>query len=114
MRCAAAHLRRDDARRWTKSTPPPALEDGLGGPGSTEPASIEGLNAGCSGGPGGKGSNGGGGSGGHSLGIPYRGKPPPSSGFSVETGGPAVAGGGTGAGNGGAAGIKMDTLEFAP
>ncbi|WP_129349798.1 PGRS family protein [Sorangium cellulosum] len=88
---------------------------GLGGPGGTVPAGIEGLNPGCSGGPGGKGGNGGnggGGLGGHSLGIAYRGKPPPSSGFTVETG--EAGPGGTGADDSGAAGVKADTLEFAP
>ncbi|MGK4003706.1 PGRS family protein [Sorangium sp. So ce1036] len=88
---------------------------GLGGPGGTVPAGIEGLHPGCSGGPGGKGGNGGnggGGLGGHSLGIAYRGKPPPSSGVSVETG--EAGPGGTGAGDSGAAGVKADTLEFAP
>ncbi|AUX24125.1 uncharacterized protein SOCEGT47_046610 [Sorangium cellulosum] len=88
---------------------------GLGGPGGTVPAGIEGLQPGCSGGPGGKGGNGGnggGGLGGHSLGIAYRGKPPPSRGFSVETG--EAGPGGTGAGDGGAAGLRADTQEFAP
>jgi hypothetical protein len=87
---------------------------GLGGIGGTLPTGVEDLKAGCSGGPGGKGGNGGnggGGIGGHSLGIAFRGTPPPSGGFSITTGEPGP--GGNGDGDSAATGIKADTQEFA-
>lgn len=53
------------------------------------------LNPGCSGGPGGRGGNGGnggGGQGGHSLGIAFRGTPPPSEGVVIEHGAAGLGG----------------------
>lgn len=87
---------------------------GLGGLGGTLPTGVEDLKAGCAGGPGGKGGNGGiggGGIGGHSLGIAFRGTPPPASGLTIATGEPGN--GGNGDGDSAAAGIKADTQEFA-
>ncbi|WP_437896214.1 PGRS family protein [Sorangium sp. So ce124] len=87
---------------------------GLGGLGGTLPTGVEDLKAGCSGGPGGKGGNGGnggGGLGGHSLGIAFRGTPPPASGLTITTGEPGP--GGNGDGDSAATGIKADTQEFA-
>ncbi|WP_437296031.1 PGRS family protein [Sorangium sp. So ce426] len=87
---------------------------GLGGLGGTLPTGVEDLKAGCAGGPGGKGGNGGiggGGIGGHSLGIAFRGTPPPATGLTITTGEPGP--GGNGDGDSAAAGIKADTQEFA-
>ncbi|WP_437713050.1 PGRS family protein [Sorangium sp. So ce448] len=87
---------------------------GIGGPGGTVPDGIQSLNAGCAGGPGGKGGIGGiggGGIGGHSLGIAFRGSPPPTDGLTIATGEPGP--GGNGDGDSAAAGIKADTQEFA-
>jgi hypothetical protein len=87
---------------------------GIGGLGGTAPEGTVNLKAGCAGGPGGKGGNGGiggGGIGGHSLGIAFRGTPPPASGLAITTGEPGN--GGNGDGDSAAAGIKADTQEFA-
>ncbi|WP_438033785.1 PGRS family protein [Sorangium sp. So ce204] len=87
---------------------------GIGGPGGTVPDGIQNIKAGCAGGPGGKGGNGGiggGGIGGHSLGIAFRGTPPPTGGLTFTTGEPGP--GGNGDGDSAAAGIKADTQEFA-
>ncbi|WP_437296033.1 PGRS family protein [Sorangium sp. So ce426] len=90
---------------------------GLGGIGGTVPDGTANLKAGCAGGPGGNGGNGGiggGGIGGHSLGIAFRGTPPPASGLTIltiTTGEPGP--GGNGDGDSAAAGIKADTQEFA-
>ncbi|WP_437896216.1 PGRS family protein [Sorangium sp. So ce124] len=87
---------------------------GLGGSGGIVPDGIQNLKAGCAGGPGGKGGNGGiggGGIGGHSLGIAFRGSPPPTDGLTITTGEPGP--GGNGDGDSAAAGIKADTQEFA-
>ncbi|WP_437595801.1 PGRS family protein [Sorangium sp. So ce590] len=87
---------------------------GLGGPGGTVPDGIDLLKAGCSGGPGGNGGSGGlggGGLGGHSLGIAFRGTPPPAGGFTIATG--EAGPGGNGAGDSGAAGVTADTQAFA-
>ncbi|WP_437742506.1 PGRS family protein [Sorangium sp. So ce1504] len=87
---------------------------GIGGIGGTLPTGVEGLKPGCSGGPGGKGGNGGiggGGLGGHSLGIAFRGSPPPTDGLTITTGEPGN--GGNGDGDSAATGIKADTQEFA-
>ncbi|WP_438033783.1 PGRS family protein [Sorangium sp. So ce204] len=95
----------------------PGQEGGSGGPGGlggTLPVGVEDLKAGCSGGPGGKGGNGGiggGGIGGHSLGIAFRGTPPPATGLTITTGEPGP--GGNGDGDSAASGIKADTQEFA-
>ncbi|MGK3965771.1 PGRS family protein [Sorangium sp. So ce118] len=90
---------------------------GLGGLGGEVASNHIGMNAGCPGGPGGRGGNGGkggGGQGGHSLGIAFRGTPPPSDGVTILPLGAAGLGGNSGApgGDRGDNGIAEATRAF--
>ncbi|WP_437511458.1 hypothetical protein [Sorangium sp. So ce1099] len=90
---------------------------GLGGLGGAVASHHIRLNPGCPGGPGGRGGNGGnggGGQGGHSLGIAFRGTPPPSDGVTILPLGEAGLGGNSGApgDDRGDNGFKGATLAF--
>ncbi|WP_437511464.1 hypothetical protein [Sorangium sp. So ce1099] len=90
---------------------------GLGGLGGEAASKHIGLNPGCPGGPGGRGGNGGkggGGQGGHSLGIAFRGTPPPSDGVTILPLGAAGRGGNSAApgGDRGDSGLQGATLAF--
>ncbi|WP_437945923.1 PGRS family protein [Sorangium sp. So ce296] len=95
----------------------PGGEGGAGGPGGRiPPIGAAGLYPACEGGKGGTGGTGGkggGGQGGHSLGIAFRGAPPPTDGITEITLGAPGTGGQESAVNGsGASGVAETTLEF--
>ncbi|WP_148313452.1 PGRS family protein [Sorangium cellulosum] len=94
----------------------PGGEGGAGGPGGRIPPNGgAGLFPACEGGKGGTGGTGGkggGGQGGHSLGIAFRGAPPPTDGATIELGDPGTGGQGSDAGHSGAPGMASNTLEF--
>ncbi|AUX30019.1 MULTISPECIES: PGRS family protein [Sorangium] len=93
----------------------PGGPGGQGGTGGRVPDGAAGLLPACdggTGGTGGTGGKGGGGQGGHSLGIAFRGAPPPTDGATIELGDPGTGGQGSDAGHSGAPGMASNTLEF--
>ncbi|WP_437319119.1 PGRS family protein [Sorangium sp. So ce385] len=94
----------------------PGGEGGAGGPGGKVPDGAAGLFPACEGGKGGTGGTGGkggGGQGGHSLGIAFRGTPPPTVGITeIELGDPGTGGQESAANGSGASGVADTTLEF--
>ncbi|WP_437769481.1 PGRS family protein [Sorangium sp. So ce281] len=93
-------------------------DGGAGGPGGKALSDSSGLNDACDGGRGGQGGpggRGGGGRGGHSIGIAFRGTPPPmdANDLHFELGEPGLGGEGDGSNGDGASGAKESTLDFA-
>ncbi|WP_437769483.1 hypothetical protein WMF27_08135 [Sorangium sp. So ce281] len=93
-------------------------DGGAGGPGGKALSDSSGLNDACDGGrggQGGQGGRGGGGRGGHSIGIAFRGTPPPmdANDLHFELGEPGLGGEGDGNDGDGAPGAKAPTLDFA-
>jgi hypothetical protein len=96
----------------------PGGDGGTGGEGGKAPPSSSGLNNACDGGrggQGGQGGRGGGGRGGHSIGIAFRGTPPPmdANDLHFELGEPGLGGEGDGSNGDGAPGAKAPSLDFA-
>ncbi|CAN91768.1 PE_PGRS family protein [Sorangium cellulosum So ce56] len=92
-------------------------DGGVGGV-APPPPDSSGLDNACNGGrggQGGQGGRGGGGRGGHSIGIAFRGTPPPmdANGLHFELGEPGLGGEGDGSNGDGASGAKEPTLDFA-
>ncbi|WP_438018925.1 hypothetical protein WMF18_07515 [Sorangium sp. So ce315] len=90
-------------------------DGGQGGLGGEVASNHIGLSDGCPGGPGGRGGqggNGGGGQGGHSLGIAFRGAPPPSDGVVIEHGAAGLGGNSDVPGSRGDNGIAGATRAF--
>lgn len=94
----------------------PGGEGGDGGPGGSVPTTAQEIFGACKGGPGGSGGDGGkggGGQGGHSLGIAFRGTPPPTDGVTIHVGDTGLGGNPDGDPTGkGSDGIASDMLEF--
>ncbi|AUX30021.1 MULTISPECIES: hypothetical protein [Sorangium] len=93
----------------------PGGPGGQGGTGGRVPDGAAGLLPACdggTGGTGGTGGKGGGGQGGHSLGIAFRGAPPPTDGATIELGKAGTGGQGSDASHSGAPGMAINTLEF--
>jgi hypothetical protein len=90
---------------------------GTGGTGGKALSGSSGLDDACDGGQGGQGGQGGrggGGRGGHSIGIAFRGTPPPMDANDIhfELGEPGLGGEGDGSNGDGASGTKESTLDF--
>ncbi|WP_437625036.1 PGRS family protein [Sorangium sp. So ce1151] len=93
----------------------PGGDGAEGGPGGRVPAGAINMLPGCNGGKGGTGGTGGrggGGQGGHSLGIAFRGSPPPTDGVTIQFGAAGASGEGDDPDQPADAGIAMDALEF--
>ncbi|WP_437898760.1 PGRS family protein [Sorangium sp. So ce124] len=96
----------------------PGGTGGAGGEGGKALSGASNLGNACNGGrggSGGQGGRGGGGRGGHSIGIAFRGTPPPmdANDLQFELGEPGLGGEGDGNEGDGAPGVKAPTLDFA-